>query len=232
MEMLSQKAYDYIYKRIINNELKPGEKVSELALAGELGISRTPVGEAIQRLARQGLLEQVPRQGTIVRQIGQRDLHEIYQLREALESSAAAWAAAQIKDFQLRKLQVLLTSMRQLVEDALGADLTTLDMPRIREFQRWDRAFHMTIVEAADNKRMVEVVSDTRVIADTFRLRCRESEISMAQGAVSYHKKILEGLEAGDATAARRAMREHINQGWEETLSHFDLLVVDAGEGS
>src|SRR5262245_15044729 len=90
---LVQRAYEHIQEAILSGHLPAGSVVSEAVLAKSLGISRTPVGEAIRQLAREGLVQQVPRYGTIVKPIDRRELIELYEMRAALESYAAARAA-------------------------------------------------------------------------------------------------------------------------------------------
>src|SRR6201995_3075492 len=82
---LREQAYKHIHGKLLAGELPAGHVLSEHSLAREIGISRTPVREAIQRLEQEGVLEQIPRYGTVVRRPERRDLEELYQLREALE---------------------------------------------------------------------------------------------------------------------------------------------------
>ena len=91
-----ERAYQYLHARIASGALAGGALVSELSLAREMGLSRTPVREAIRQLIMEGLVEQVPRHGTIVRIPERREVAELYEVREALESYAVAQAARRI----------------------------------------------------------------------------------------------------------------------------------------
>src|SRR3954469_20008540 len=114
---LAQKAYDHLQEGVLSGRLRSGTVISEQALARELGISRTPVGEAIRQLVREGLVEQVPRYGTIVRSIDRRELIDLYEMREAIESYAAAKAAELVSDAALDRLQQFCDVMENIERD-------------------------------------------------------------------------------------------------------------------
>src|SRR4051794_8529863 len=108
---LRERAYRHIQRKILAGEIPSGGKVSEQSIAEELGISRTPVRSAIHELETEGLLEQVPRYGTIVRQADRRDIVELFDLRMALESFAAEIAADAISSEDLGTLGSLCDRM-------------------------------------------------------------------------------------------------------------------------
>ncbi|RYZ64370.1 MAG: GntR family transcriptional regulator, partial [Proteobacteria bacterium] len=93
-ETSRQKAYVFIQRKLLEGEIRAGDLVSELALAAEIGMSRTPIREAIGQLELEGLFDKVPRVGTLVRLPDQRELRELYEVREALESHAASVATS------------------------------------------------------------------------------------------------------------------------------------------
>src|SRR6187431_3293853 len=111
---LAQKAYEHLQESVLSGRLRSGTVISEAGLAKELGISRTPVGEAIRQLVREGLVEQVPRYGTIVRSIDRQELIDLYEMREALESFAAAKAATRITGPALERLQQFCDVMERI----------------------------------------------------------------------------------------------------------------------
>jgi DNA-binding GntR family transcriptional regulator len=107
-ETLTSKAYRHLYGEIVDGRIAAGAVISESAIAKSLGISRTPVGEAVRLLARDGLVDQVPRFGTVVRHVQRTELDEHYEMREALESYAAQLAArrATTADRECKKTSV------------------------------------------------------------------------------------------------------------------------------
>ena len=114
---LTKQAYDHIQGEILAGRLSAGSQISEKKIADELGISRTPVGEAIRSLATEGWVEQLPRRGTVVRDFTRREVIELYELREALETFAAGKAAALITDATLTRMDRYCDEMRRLAED-------------------------------------------------------------------------------------------------------------------
>jgi DNA-binding GntR family transcriptional regulator len=218
---LAQKAYEHLQEGVLSGRLRSGAVISEAALAKELGISRTPVGEAIRQLVREGLVEQVPRYGTIVRSIDRRELTDLYEMREALESYAAAKAAQTISAPMLERLQQFCDVMEQIGRELREAGASELDEPSLRRFLAADMAFHMLIIEASGNRRMIEVVKNMRTVSRIFRMRRAPHQMDVVHKAYEYHMKILGALRARDAEAARRHMLDHIAAGKVETLSRL-----------
>src|SRR4051812_27781366 len=168
---LAQKAYDHLQEGVLSGRLRSGAVISEAALARELGISRTPVGEAIRQLVREGLVEQVPRYGTIVRSIDRRELIDLYEMREALESYAAAKAAEHLSEPILNRLEQFCDVMERIGQELQAAGANELDESGLRRFLAADMAFHMLIIEASGNRRMLEVVKNMRTVSRIFRMR-------------------------------------------------------------
>jgi DNA-binding GntR family transcriptional regulator len=218
---LAQKAYEHLQEGVLSGRLRSGEVISEAALAKELGISRTPVGEAIRQLVREGLVEQVPRYGTIVRSIDRRELTDLYEMREALESYAAAKAAETISEPMLERLSQFCDVMAAIARELKEAGASELDEPSLRRFLAADMAFHMLIIEASGNRRMIEVVKNMRTMSRIFRMRRAPHQLEVVHKAYEYHMRILKALRSRDAESARRAMLEHIAAGKAETLSQL-----------
>src|SRR3954466_14433290 len=159
---LVQKAYDHIQASILSGHLPAGSVVSEAALAKSLGISRTPVGEAIRQLSREGLVQQGPRYGTIVKPIDRRELIELYEMRAALESYAAGKAAERFEEQTIGQLQKFCDVMHTIAEEPESAGAGELDESNLSRFLAADMAFYMTIIESVGNRRMVESVKTMR----------------------------------------------------------------------
>lgn len=218
---LAQKAYRHLQEGILSGKLSPGSVVSESRLAKELGVSRTPIGEAIRQLAKEGLVRQVPRYGTIVREFKPRDVEELYEMREALEGYAAGQAARRITSLQLAQLEALCTNIEQILAELESKQLTKVDMPTLRRFLAADLAFHLLIVRAAGNQRILQTIHETRTVSQIFRMRRREPDQSVIQLASQMHRRILEALASGNAAEASARMAEHIRVSRDETLAYL-----------
>jgi DNA-binding GntR family transcriptional regulator len=184
--------------------------LSEHALAKELGVSRTPVGEAIRRLADEGLVEQVPRVGTVVRGMRRGDLMDLYEMREALESYAALKAATRLGSRDLAKLQALYDAMQQIADDLRASGGVEPEAEALTSFLAADMAFHMLIVQASGNRRMQRTIAETRTISRIFRTRRQPHDLRIMDKTCESHGKILQALRSGSPDESRAAMAEHI----------------------
>lgn len=229
MTTLSQKAYADIHDRIVSGRLQPGAVVSESILARDLGMSRTPVGEAVRQLAREGLVEQVPRFGTIVRAVDRRELVELYEMREALESYAAGKAAERISASELSKLQVLCEAMHRIAEQVHEAGKKELNIAELKAFLSADMAFHMVILAASGNRRIQRAVTETRAVSRIFRMRRQKHVLQIVENARLHHEAILEALRLGDQHLAASQMAKHIAESKAQTLNQLDAGEVTAG---
>lgn len=222
MSNLTRQAYTHLQQKILSGNLRPGSVVSESVLAKELGMSRTPVGEAIRQLATEGLVEQVPRCGTIVRGIDRRDLVELYEVREALESFAAAKSAEVISATQLNKLRALCDAMGRIATAADVAQGRELDTAALQEFLAADMAFHLLILQASGNRRIQRLVGETRAVSRIFRLRRQRHDAAIAHQAYDQHVAILEALAAGNAPLASSLMGAHIASSKQQAVENLD----------
>jgi DNA-binding GntR family transcriptional regulator len=219
---LVQKAYDHIQESILNGHLPAGAVVSEAALAKSLGISRTPVGEAIRQLSREGLVRQVPRYGTIVKPIDRRELIELYEMRAALESYAAGKAAERFEEHTIGRLQEFCDVMHAIAEELESVGASELDQSRLNRFLAADMAFHMTIIDSVGNRRMAESVKTIRTVSRIFRARRVKHDQKVVHRARNYHREILEAIRSRDAELARKKMAEHINISMAESVKNLD----------
>lgn len=217
-----QKAYDHIRQRIIAGDFPPGAVVSEAALARELGISRTPVGEALRELAAVGLVEQVPRYGTIVRSITRQDLIELYEVREGLEPYAVALAVRRILPADLERLGRLCERLEGFLRALNDAKLAELEGQTLREFLAADMAFHTLLIHAAGNRRIAKLVRDSHVMTALFGARRMCHNRQIVGEACRYHAEILAAVRRGDADAARSLSAEHIRTSLALSLEHLD----------
>ncbi len=189
---------DEIRQRIIAGSLAQGERIFEDQLAQDLGVSRNPVREALQTLAREGFVEIEPRRGARVMVLSDTRATELFEVREPLEGLVAALAAERRTDAQLRDLAAIVEAGR----DALGAgDLTALPALNTR--------FHRLLVEAANNALLAEMLDELmHVIEWMYTRRVRER----ALWSWDEHAAITARIADRDPAGAEAIARDHIRK--------------------
>lgn len=216
------KAVEHIRERILCGELQPGFVLSESALARDLGISRTPVGEALRELAAVGLVEQMPRYGTIVRRVGRAEIIELYELREALEPHAVALAVGRIALADVVRLEKLCERIAEFETDMRRAKGSRLEGQALRDFLATDMAFHTVLIHAAGNRRIARIVRDSHVMTQLFGTQRLIHDKQIIAEVCRFHAQILAAIQRGDAKAAREAAAEHIRASLAHTLENLD----------
>ena len=228
---LKQTIYHLIRDRLISGRLRPGSRVSELALSKELGTSRTPVREAISQLANDGLVEQVPNAGTFVRKPDRADLEDLYQLREWLEPDAVAEAARRITDEQLAaaggacgEMRAVAREFRDSGQRSLGGDLLYREVVA-------DFTLHMTLIQASGNRRVLAIVANQHVLSQVWGFLPERQTLRSLAKVYREHCRVLRCVRRGDAEGAREAMRRHIVLGREKVLARYDWERRQAAAG-
>jgi DNA-binding GntR family transcriptional regulator len=196
---LKDQAYLAIKRAILSLQIKPGEALVESELAGQLGISKTPVRTALHELEREGLVTKVLYKGTYVSEVTLRDVREIFQLRAVLEGLAARQAAPTFSESELAQARESMRLMEAAVE--LGdKDLAS----------QYGKQLHDLILEKADNHRLELFVRNLddhlqryRLLSDQISGRLRKS--------VKEHQAILEALEKRDPDLAEQRIKEHLH---------------------
>lgn len=175
--MLKQRAYEHIRAKVLAREVAVGDRLSDVALATELGISRTPVREAIGQLASEGLVELVPRFGAFIRMPDRRDVQELYELRELLETFAVSKAVERMSEKDIAELEAICRTMQELMAAARtdrgtgNSDASSLDRTLHYRWIRNDYSFHMRLIRGAENRWVLKVVSDFHVISTLFSFK-------------------------------------------------------------
>ncbi len=194
---LSDKAYRTLRSRILSRRLPPGTPLLEIPLAEELEMSRTPVREAIRRLAQDGLVDLWPSKGAFVRYIPLRRIREIFEIRLLVEPHVTALACGRLPRDRLERVATALRRVLQASE------------PTADEFHRAGDELHALILRAAGNEAMEQWISQFRTEIDRacyFAMR----RPGIAQRLAAQHLAVAERLLAGDAGGAAAAMGEHI----------------------
>ena len=183
---------------IITGDLQPGERLMEIKLANELGVSRTPVREAIRKLELEGLVIMTARKGAEVAPINEKDLREVLEIRRPLESLACELACRHVRESDLRKLRTINSEIDEAI-DAENIELIT----------QKDVEFHEAINEMTDNQRLVQMLHQLK--EHIFRYRFEYiKEMKNKKVIVDEHNRIIESIASKDADLASREIERHI----------------------
>ncbi|MEX2579316.1 MAG: GntR family transcriptional regulator [Verrucomicrobiales bacterium] len=223
----SQRAYRHIRQKILDGSVPPGTRLSYGSIGKEIGVSATPVREAVGQLASEGFVELVPQLGAVVRELSRDEAVELYELREALESFAARRAAERIGDRLLAELDRNLESSRELVDEVRRSGAETADAEVARRFHALDLAFHMTLIEASHNRRMLKVVGDSHILTRIFQAERHAFRLDILETTQAEHEAIAEAVRSRDSESAHDAMGRHIRNSLELTLTEADHDTTD-----
>ena len=204
---LYEEVAERLRQRIFARELEPGSWIDELKLCAELGISRTPMREALKVLASEGLVTMRVRRGAYVTEMSERDVREAYQLLSLLESDAAAVVARTATDPELAEL-------RQLHRD-LEESLAAGEAGRERFFAANER-FHLRIIEIDGNRWRMQIITDLRRVMKLNRHHSLFKQ-GRLQESLQEHRDMLEALLARDPDRAARLVRCHFDNGLKAT---------------
>ena len=208
---LSALAFERLERAIMEGEIKPGERLSESALARRYGISRGPLREAIGQLEGRRLVERVSHQGARVVSLSNADLLDLLTIREALEGMACRLAASRMTDAQIQRPEALLEGPAR--DEAMKAGRGYFQAPG-------EGDFHQIILDASGNARLKGMLDDELYSL----LRLYRHRMSMRPGrpaaALEEHREIVAALRTRDGDRAEAAMRAHIrsSRSWIETL--------------
>ncbi|MGZ5270089.1 MAG: GntR family transcriptional regulator [Ramlibacter sp.] len=191
---------DRLRERIFDGALPPGSFLDEVALADELGISRTPLREALKVLTAEGLVRHEPRRGCFVAEVTEQDLDEIFPVIALLEGRCAHEAALQATDADVEVLEEL---HARLARHARAR--------RINDYYETNYAIHEAIIALAGNRWLAQVIADLRKILRLARQQQLHAPGRLAQ-SLSEHMAVFAALKARDAQGAEAAMRTHITR--------------------
>jgi DNA-binding GntR family transcriptional regulator len=219
-------AYRHIRRKLIDGMLSSGARLSPVTLAEEIGISHTPVREAISQLESEGLVVYSAHRGAFVKNLTRRELVEVIDIRTTLECHAAAEAARRISPDQLRELDERWLDFCQIMAAIVDAD--NRDMAeRSAAWSLADLRFHMVLFRAAGNRLALRVIEDNRIMTLMFCRRVESPGILEDRSAdheknFQVHKDIHDAVCRRDPKAARRAMAMHMRRARKNLLDHFD----------
>jgi len=197
-DLLSKKVYRILKKEIIKGSFTPGSKILEFQIAQQMGISRTPVREAIRLLAAEGFVMLSPNQGAVVRTVSVENIKEVLQIHSVLEGLAARLACEVINKDELKELENHLNKMENLLKAGDSIAYSEVDLK-----------FHDTIVNASRNSRLIKMRKNISDQAQRYRISSLRITKRLKE-SYREHQKILNAFKAKDAKKADSLSQKHI----------------------
>lgn len=183
---------------ILKGELEPGERLMEMQLAEQLGVSRTPIREAIRKLEEEGLVTMIPRRGAIVAKITEKDLKDVLEVRSSLERLAATLACERMTE---EDIAALVKANEEFEASLDGGDITVQ--------AQCDEAFHDVIYKATDNLRLIQMLNNLREQMYRYRLEYLKYDLAHDQ-LLDEHAQIISALSGRDTVTAMDISVRHV----------------------
>ena len=209
-ELLNQKVYRILKAEIIEGSLKPGTKLLENNIAKQLGISRTPIREALRELAAEGFVKMNPNQGVVVSNASVEDVQEVLQIRGVLEGLAARLATKMINEEEIKELEKYQKRMEYYTnkDDVLA-------------FSEMDTEFHELILNICGSNRLIQIRKNLSDQAHRYQIRSL-SVPGRLKYSLKEHQGVVEALKRKDAEQADRLSQKHIENVLANILAHKD----------
>lgn len=201
--------FNTLRQAIITGEFAPGERLMEISLANRLGVSRTPVREAIRKLELEGLVIMIPRKGAQVAKITEKSLRDVIEIRTVLEEFAAVLACERIDQNSLRNL-------RQAHEDFIRS----VENGDILDIVDKDETFHDTIFQATNNDRLISIINNLREQFYRYRMEYVK-DIRQRSNLVEEHRELLDAISNRDSIRAKELMRTHLLNQQQEVINNI-----------
>lgn len=191
--------FNTLRQAILRGELKPGERLMEIQLANKLGVSRTPIREAIRKLELEGLVLMIPRKGAEVAEITEKNLRDVLEVRRALEELAVRIACEKITDEEIEQLKITAQNLQN-----------TLDSKDVTKIAEADVQFHDIIYFATDNQRLIQLLNNLAEQMYRYRVEYLKRE-NFYENVVEEHKELIRTIEAKQQDMAAQVMCRHID---------------------
>ncbi|MBN2333530.1 MAG: GntR family transcriptional regulator [Deltaproteobacteria bacterium] len=205
---LREKIAELLREAIIQQKIKPGERVTELEIASRFGLSRTPIREAFRQLESEGFLTIIPRKGAMVASLEEKDIRDFYEIKAVLEGYAARIAAEHISDDEIAKLERLNAKIRECADRQDVAGMT-----------RVHNEFHQLILEICGNQKIMTIVSG--LVRQFLRFRFFVSASSQLDKLLADHENIIAAFKAHDGSSAEKYIMENAKLGEDVLLKEF-----------
>ena len=195
---LGEVVFEYLRDEIMAGKLKPGQRLMENTIAEKLGVSRTPVREAIRKLEKEKFITMIPRKGAYVTRINAKEILDVLEIRRVLEGFAADLASRRMSDSEKRALRKSNEKFEKFMKN--------LD---VQGMIKKDREFHDLIFKATKNERLIGLVRELHEQFHRFRL-IYFNETSSYTNIQKWHTLILEAIENGNADEAKKHAEDHV----------------------
>jgi DNA-binding GntR family transcriptional regulator len=214
---LGNQAYQELKRIILERQIPPGGKLNEGDLARALGISRTPIREAINRLEKEGLVKIIPQRGAYVVQFSEKDVFELFLIRENLEGLAAYLAATKMTAKDFSKLESFVEGFTE-----------PFDEKEIRRYAREDFKFHQAVVQFSGAQRLINLISTLHDYIRIFRLTTMGVSGRM-KISIEEHRELLAAFRQKNPEEAERKMREHIRHVRDGVMENIGFFLRSEG---
>ena len=201
-------AYQYLYSSIVKNEIKAGEPIIEQEISNKIGVSRTPIREALKRLEADGLIRHIPQRGKFVNEITEQDIEEIFVLRETLEKLALQKSIIRIPSESIESLEI---ELEKLTNDS-----------SYEKFYESDRKLHELIVKFGNNKRLDEILSKLNAQIEMLRI-VSSMKPKRLEKSKEEHIKIIKALKSRNFEKTSQLLSEHIINIKNSVLEVYEL---------
>ncbi len=191
--------FNTLRQAILKGELEPGERLMEITLANKLGVSRTPIREAIRKLELEGLVNMIPRKGAVVASISEKDMKDVLEVRITLEELAVSLA---VKNMQQEDISQLCDAGKAFENAVIAKDIVNI--------VEADVAFHDVIYNKTGNKRLIQIINNLREQMYRYRLEYIKDARTHSI-LISEHNDIINCISRKDIEEAKKAVREHIS---------------------
>ena len=206
-ENLDHQVYLIVKQMITDRKLVPGEKIRQEKLAAELGISRTPLINALKFLEKEKLVEARPRRGFFVRDFSREEVISIFELREVLEGLAARRAAVGLTPEKAKRLHNFFSRFSR--------NEATIDK---RAYAEEDRRFHLYVAEIGSREFLKSILESFNIISFSYQLVTPEGLVRKPEETLTEHRAIIEAICSGDGNAAETMMRSHFRRSIERLM--------------
>ena len=205
-QSLRGKVFRRLREDILSGVYKENEELREISIGEEMGVSRTPVREALRQLELEGLVSIIPNKGAYVTGISLKDVHDIYMIRSMLEGLCTRWATRYITEEQIEELEevILLSEFHLKKKSTAGKD-----GEKAQQVSELDGKFHKVLYHASNSRILEHVLSDFHKYVKMARTMSVEEE-HRAERSIGEHRAILEAIKARDEELAERLANEHI----------------------
>ena len=211
---LKDHVYEFMLEEIKKGNLNPGEKLSEKMICDKMGVSRTPVREALIQLSNEGLLEKEPRKGFIVRKFTSREVREVYRIIGALESLAVETAVENLKEEDIKEMKKIVEEIDRVVEDE-----------NFDEYYKLREKFHLIYIQACDNNMLSKMINrlKRKFVKRKLNNNLNNSHIKTLKELNKQHKKIIELIEKNEISRLKEYIKDvHWSEDYAERLDTLE----------